>query len=74
MVEPVSECLLMVLMIRGYEVAIRTSGDTVRITCPELPQLSVSDSTLDGALTLAEDAINVILTARDRGYFPKGAA
>ena len=74
MVEPVSECLLMVLIIRGYEVAIRTNGDTVRITCPELPQLSVSDSTLDGALTLAEDAINVILTERDRGYFPKGAA
>ena len=64
----------MVLMIRGYEVAIRTNGDTVRITCPELPQLSVSDSTLDGALTLAEDAINVILTRRDCGYFPKGAA
>jgi hypothetical protein len=64
----------MVLMIRGYEVAIRTNGDTVRITCPELPQLSVSDSTLDGALTLAEDAIKVILTGRDRGYVPKGAA
>ena len=74
MVEPVSECLLMVLMIRGYEVAIRTNGDTVRITCPELPQFSVSDSTLDGALTLAEDAISVILTGRDRGYVPKGAA
>ncbi len=74
MVEPVSECLLMVLMIRGYEVAIRTNGDTVRITCPELPQLSVSDSTLDGALTLAEDAINIILAGRDRGHFPKGAA
>ncbi len=74
MVEPVSECLLMVLMIRGYEVAIRTNGDTVRITCPELSQLSVSDSTLDGALTLAEDAINAILTGHDRGYFPKGAA
>ena len=64
----------MVLMIRGYEVAIRTSGDTVRITCPERPQLSVSDSTLDGALILAEDAINAILTGRDRGDFPKGAA
>jgi hypothetical protein len=73
-VEPVSECLLMVLMIRGYEVAIRTNGDTVRITCPELPQLSVSDSTLDGALTLAEVAINAILTGRDRGHIPKGAA
>ena len=60
----------MVLMIRGYEVAIRTNGDTVRITCPELPQLSVSDSTL----TLAKDAINAILTGRDRGYAPKGAA
>ena len=64
----------MVLMIRGYEVAIRTNGDTVRITCPELPQLSVSDSTLDGALTQAEDAINAILTGRDRGGFPMGAA
>ena len=64
----------MVPMIRGYEVAIRTNGDTVRITCPELPQLSVSDGTLDGALTLAEDAIDIILTGRDRGDFPKGAA
>ena len=64
----------MVLMIHGYEVAIRTNGDTVRITCPELPQLSVSDSTLDGALTLAEDAIDIILAGCDRGDFPKGAA
>jgi len=64
----------MVLMIRGYEVAIRTNGDTVRITCPELPQLSVSDSTLDGALTQAEDAINAILAGCDRGDVPKGAA
>jgi hypothetical protein len=33
----------------------------------------VSDSTLDGALTLAEDAINVILTGGERDYLPKGA-
>ena len=64
----------MVLMIRGYEVAIRTNGDTVRITCPELSQLTASDSTLDGALTLAEDAINAILTGRDHGYVAKGTA
>jgi len=50
----------MVLMVRGYEVAIRTNSDTVHITCPELPQLSVSDSTLAGALALAEDAIQAI--------------
>ena len=74
MAEPVSECLLMVLMVRGCEVAVRTNGNDVHITCAELPQVSVSDSTLDGALTLAEDAINVILTGRDRGHFPKGAA
>jgi len=61
MTEPVSECLLMVLMVRGYEVAVRTNADTVRITCSELPQLSVSDSTLEGALALAEDAIDAIL-------------
>ena len=60
MIEPVSECLLMVLMVRGYEVASKTNGDTVHITCPELPQLSVSDSTLDGALALAEFAIDAI--------------
>jgi hypothetical protein len=68
MTEPISECLLMVLMVRGYEVAIRTNGDTVHITCPELPQLSVSDGTLDGALALAEVAIDAI----QAGEFAKG--
>ena len=51
-------------MVRGYEVAVRTNGDTVHITCPELPQLSVSDATLDGALALAEEAIAAIQAGR----------
>jgi len=58
MTQPVSACRLMVLIVRGYEVAIRTNGDTVHVTCPELPQLSVSDATLEGALALAEHAID----------------
>ena len=60
----------MVLMARGYEVAIRTNGDTVHVTCPELPQLSVSDATLEGALALAEHAIDAVLAgeiARSKG-------
>jgi len=56
--------LLMVLTLRGYEVAITTNGDTVRVTCPELPQLSVSDASLDSALALAEDAIAAIRAGR----------
>ena len=64
MAEPVSQCLLMVLTLRGYEVAVTTNGDTVRVTCPELPQLSVSDASLDSALALAEDAIAAILAGR----------
>ena len=58
MTQPVSACRLMVVIVRGYEVAIRTNGDTVHVTCPELPQLSVSDATLEGALALAEHAID----------------
>jgi len=35
------------------------------VTCPELPQLSVSDGSLNGVLTLAQDAISAILAGRE---------
>ena len=54
----------MVLMVRGCEVAVKTNGDTVHVICSDLPQLSVSDSTLAGALSRAEDAIDAILAGR----------
>src|SRR3954467_6580318 len=73
MPEPVSQCLLMVLALRGYEVAVTTNGDTVRVTCPELPQLSVSDASLDSALALAEDAIAAILGRADLARRPSAS-
>ena len=60
---PVSQCLLTILTLRGYEVAVTTNGDMLHVTCPDLPQLSVSDATdatLDGALALADAAIQAI--------------
>jgi len=66
-VEPAAEALPAVpgselgVTVRGYEVVVRACGDTVRVTCPELPQLSVSDATLIGVLALAEDVIAAIL-------------
>ena len=57
---PVSQCLLTILTLRGYEVAVTTNGDTLHVTCPDLPQLFVSDATLDGALALADAAIQAV--------------
>ena len=57
---PVSQCLLTILTLRGYEVAVTTNGDLLHVTCPDLPQLSVSDATLDGALALADAAIQAV--------------
>jgi len=47
--------------LNGCEVVVRSDGDVVRVTCPDLPQLDVQDETLSGALYLAEDAIDAIL-------------
>ena len=52
------------LMIRGYEVVVRTGPDHVHITCPDLPQLAVQGDTLSDALALTEDMIDAILAGR----------
>ncbi len=36
------------------------------VTCPDLPQLSVQDGSLNGALARAEEAIAAILAGRDK--------
>src|SRR4051812_6133742 len=72
--EPGSE---LSLTVRGYEVIVRTGPDgTVHLTCPELPQLSVSSPTVTEAISRTEDAINAILAGRVSGFSdtePNGA-
>jgi predicted RNase H-like HicB family nuclease len=63
------------LTVRGYEVIVRTAPDgTLHVTCPDLPQLSFTSPTISEAIARTKDAINDILTGRERGYLPKGAA
>ena len=60
--------------VKGYTVQVTVDGDGLhQVTCPDLPQLSVSDGSLNGALTIAEDAIDTIQTGGERGYLAKGA-
>jgi hypothetical protein len=72
--EPGSE---LSLTVRGYEVIVRTGPDgTLHLTCPELPQLSVSSPTVTEAISRTEDAINAILAGHVAGFSdtePKGA-
>jgi len=72
--EPGSE---LTLTVRGYEVIVRTAADgTLHITCPDLPQLSVSSPTVTDATSRTEDAINAIMTGRVARFAPtkKGGA
>jgi len=70
--EPGSE---LSLTVRGYEVIVRTAPDgTLSITCPDLPQLSVSSPTVTEAIARTEDAIDAIMTGRVGSHLPKGAA
>ena len=66
------------LTVRGYEVIVRTGPDgTLHVTCPDLPQLSVSSPSVTDAIARTEDAINAIMTGRVAGIGPakpKGAA
>ncbi len=51
--------------VKGYTVLVTLDGNGVhRVTCPDLPQLSVSDGSLNGTLALAEDGIAAILAGR----------
>jgi predicted RNase H-like HicB family nuclease len=52
------------LIVRGYEVVVRTTPGLVLITCPELPQLAIQGETLSAALAFAEDLIGATLAGR----------
>jgi len=72
---PVQPGLTATYTLKGYTVHITPDSNGVHhVTCPDLPQLSVSDGSLNGALAMAEVAIDAILTGRDHGYLAKGAA
>ena len=69
LLEPGSE---LTLTVRGYVVIVRTAPDgTLHVTCPDLPQLSVSSPTVTEAISCTEDAITAIQTRCARGYLPK---
>ena len=71
---PVQPGLTATYTVKGYTVHITPDSNGVHhVTCPDLPQLSVSDGSLNGALAMAEGTIDAILTGRDRGYVPRGA-
>ena len=70
---PVQPGLTATYTVKGYTVHITPDSDGVHhVTCPDLPQLSISDGSLNGALALAEVTINAIVAGRDRGYPRRG--
>ena len=72
---PLQPGLTATFTVKGYTVQVTVDADGLHhVTCPELPQLSVSDGSLNGALAIAEDAIDAILTGGERGHAPNGAA
>ena len=63
---PLQPGLTATFTVKGYTVPVTVDGNRVHhVTCPELPQLSVSDGSLNGALALAQDAISAILAERE---------
>jgi len=53
--------------LKGYTVHVTPDSDGVQhVSCPDLPQLSVQEGSLNGALAHAEDAIAAILAGRDK--------
>ena len=64
---PLQPGLTATFTVKGYAVLVTVDHDGVHhVTCPDLPQLSVSYGSLNGALTLTEDEIGAILADRDR--------
>ena len=64
---PLQPGLTATFTVKGYTIHVTPDGDGVQhVTCPELPQLSVQDGSLNGALARAEEAIAAILAGRDK--------
>ncbi len=64
---PLQPGLTATFTVKGYAVLVTVDSDGVHhVTCPDLPELSVSDGSLNGVLTLTEDEIGAILAGRER--------
>ena len=64
---PLQPGLTATYTVKGYAVLVTMDSDGVHhVTCPDLPQLSVSYGSLNGALTLTDDEIGAILAGRDQ--------
>jgi hypothetical protein len=64
---PLQPGLTATFTVKGYTVHVTPDSDGVHdVTCPDLPQLSVSDGSLNGALALAEEKVGAILAGRER--------
>jgi hypothetical protein len=64
---PLQPGLTATFTVKGYAVLVTVDSDGVHhVTCPDLAQLSVSDGSLNGVLTLTEDEIGAILAGRER--------
>ncbi len=64
---PLQPGLTATFTVKGYTVHVTPDSDGVHhVTCPDLPQLSVSDGSVNGALALAEETIAAIQAGRDK--------
>ena len=64
---PLQPGLTATFTVKGYTVHVTPDSDGVHhVTCPDLPQLSVSDSSVNGALALVEEIIAAIQAGRDK--------
>jgi hypothetical protein len=70
---PVQPGVTATFTVKGYTVHVTADGNGLHhVTSPDLPQLSVSDGSLNGALALAENAIAAIVAGRH--HKPEGTA
>ena len=64
---PLQPGLTATFTVKGYTVHVTPDSDGVHhVTCPDLPQLSVSDSSVNGVLALVEETIAAIQAGRDK--------
>ena len=64
---PLQPGLTATFTLKGYTVHVTPDRNGVQhVSCPDLPQLSVQEGSLNGALAHAEEAIAAILAGRDK--------